>query len=82
MLPRGSVRTPKTQRVFLRASTDCEAPRSGGRYTCRTKDVPTLKGRFAKWQAEREAAPPPPAATTVRPEAAYGVLLDTPKIVA
>jgi hypothetical protein len=47
---------PKTLRVFLRASSDYEAPGSGARYSFTAKDVPTMKTRFAKWQAEREAA--------------------------
>jgi len=42
--------------VFLRASDDYQAVGSGARYAFTAKDVPTLKGRFAKWQAEREAA--------------------------
>ncbi|WP_094361413.1 hypothetical protein [Mycobacterium marinum] len=47
---------PKTLRVFLRASTDYQAVGSGSRYAFSTKDVPTLKGRFAKWLGERAAA--------------------------
>jgi hypothetical protein len=45
---------PKTLRVFLRATS--QGIGSGSRYVFTRKDVPTLKGRFAKWQAEREAA--------------------------
>ncbi|WP_124712548.1 hypothetical protein [Mycolicibacterium nivoides] len=47
---------PKTLRIFLRASDDYEAVGSGSRYSFTAKDVPTLKTRFNKWQAEREAA--------------------------
>jgi len=47
---------PKTLRVFLRASDDYQAVGSGSRYSFTAKDVPTLKGRFAEWLAEREAA--------------------------
>lgn len=47
---------PKTLRVFLCASTDYQAPGSGARYAFTAKDVPTMKGRFSKWQADRDAA--------------------------
>ncbi|WP_373234995.1 hypothetical protein [Mycobacterium marinum] len=46
----------KTLRVFLRESDDYQVVGSGARYTFTAKDVPTLKGRFAKWPIDREAA--------------------------
>lgn len=46
----------KTLRVFLRASDDYRAVGSGCRYSFTAKDVPNLKGRFAKWVTERDAA--------------------------
>jgi hypothetical protein len=48
--------TPRTLRVFLRASKDYEAVGSGGRYAFTEDDLPELKTRFATWLAEREAA--------------------------
>jgi hypothetical protein len=48
--------TPRTLRVFLRASKDYEAVGSGGRYAFTEDDLPELKIRFAAWLAEREAA--------------------------
>ncbi|BBZ37090.1 hypothetical protein [Mycobacterium conspicuum] len=50
---------PKTLRVFLRASDDYQAVGSGSRYSFISKDVPTLKARFAKWAAERGPASSP-----------------------
>jgi hypothetical protein len=49
--------------VFLRASDDYQAVGSGSRYSFTAKDVPTMKTRFDKWQAEREAAKGTPATT-------------------
>ncbi len=48
--------TPRTLRVFLRASKDYEAVGSGGRYAFTEDDLPELKTRFTAWLAEREAA--------------------------
>src|SRR5438128_1248842 len=48
--------TPRTLRIFLRASKDYEAVGSGGRYAFTEDDLPDLKTRFAAWLAEREAA--------------------------
>lgn len=44
---------PKTLRVFLRATE--QGVGSGSRYAFIAKDVAPLKGRFAKWQGERDA---------------------------
>ncbi|SKI02284.1 hypothetical protein [Mycobacteroides abscessus] len=44
----------KTLRVFLRASK--HGVGSGKRYEFTGKDVPTLKAKFTKWTAERDAA--------------------------
>lgn len=48
--------TPKTLRVFLRASDDYQACGSGARYEFRPADVAPMRTRFTAWQKEREAA--------------------------
>ena len=48
--------TPRTLRVFLRASKDYEAVGSGSRYAFTEADLPELKTRFAAWVAARDAA--------------------------
>lgn len=46
---------PRTLRRFLRDDPTYRNAGSGGRYVFTTRDMPTLKKRFASWQAGVEA---------------------------